>query len=728
MALDPLDPKKFEKAKLNEAGLPLNPDPVPASSEQQAGGASENAEDSDDSVQDGAENEAAETGILLVRQQALPPTCRLYVPGERLTLSAEGFAANSTVTLTAAGVTAAGVALPVAQIPAVVSDGGGRIEAEWAVPAAPAAETDAVPRLYGVQASGAAASGGTLTAVTAQSIVAYPAAAPCAVNDTATSILGQAVTVTVLANDTAPPGGSLNPASVYIETAYNGTITVSKANGSLTYAPDPGFTGSETIRYWVHDNWGIGVSAELTVTVNAGCTITGAASAVDIEGTDGDDVICIPDSDDSKFHVIDAKGGNDIILGGDGTDWIKGGAGNDIIYGRRGDDRISGGPGTDTIYSGQGFDTILSTDLVDVVIDEHGDDWFHGYELIVEPVPVLLPAAPVATDDKAHANPTETLNIGVLDNDYDPDGDINASTLKIIQTPSTGTAQIADSSELGPHVRYTATTTDSSETFSYEVCDLWDRCATAQVSVTVGTSGCTIVGTDDDDVLFGTNGDDVICGLAGNDIIDGRGGNDTIFGGPGDDTISGSWGHDTIWAGPGNDTLNGNSGEDSLHGGPGHDTASGGGDGDDIWAGPGNDTLNGNAGDDNLWGGDGRDIIDGGNGNDTIWGGAGSDQLTGGTGTDTLHGGEGDDTLSGNSQNDELHGGPGADTLHGGGQNDTLYGNTGNDRIYGNAGNDLGFGGWGEDTLDGGYDNDYLHGGDDSDTCTRGETTARCET
>lgn len=728
VTLDPLATKKFENAKLSEAGLPLNPDPAPASRQRRAGGA-EDAGGSGESVQYEPEDEPTETEILLVRQQAPAPACRLYVPGERLTLTAGGFAADSAVTLTAVGATAAGTALPLAEIPAVVSDGEGHIETNWVVPAAPAATTDPAPRLYGVQASGPAASSGTLRAVMVQPVVAYPAAAPCASDDAATTALGQAVTVAVLANDTAPYGGSLDPASVYIEAAYNGTITINSADGSLMYAPDPGFIGSETIKYWVYDNWDIGVSAELTVTVNADCTITGAAGAVDIQGTDGNDVICVPDPDDgSEFHVIDAKAGNDIILGSDGMDWIKAGAGDDVIYGRGGDDRIRGGPGTDTIYSGRGFDTITSADLDDIVIDEHGDDWFHGYEFIVESGPVPGPAAPVVSSDKTHANPGETIRIAVLGNDYDPDGDLDASTLKITRVPTAGTAQVADTSGLGPHVRYVAADADGSDAFGYEVCDIWDRCAAAQVNVTVGASGCDIYGTDADDIIFGTDGDDIICGLAGDDVIDGRGGNDTIFGGPGDDTISGSWGHDTIWAGPGNDTLNGNAGEDTLHGGPGHDTANGGGGADTVWAGPGDDTLNGNAGDDNLWGGNGGDIIDGGNGNDTIWGEAGSDQLTGGTGTDTLHGGEGDDILSGNSQNDGLHGGPGADTLHGGGHNDTLYGDTGNDRIYGNAGNDLGFGGWGNDYLNGGNGNDYLNGGDNTDTCTRGETTARCET
>ena len=38
-----------------------------------------------------------------------------------------------------------------------------------------------------------------------------------------------------------------------------------------------------------------------------------------LEGTEGDDVICVPDRDDWRaFHVIDAKCGDDVILGGAG--------------------------------------------------------------------------------------------------------------------------------------------------------------------------------------------------------------------------------------------------------------------------------------------------------------------------------------------------------------------------------------------------------------------------
>lgn len=48
---------------------------------------------------------------------------------------------------------------------------------------------------------------------------------------------------------------------------------------------------------------------------------------------------------------------------------------------------------------------------------------------------------------------------------------------------------------------------------------------------------CTIVGTEQDDVLVGTAGDDVVCGLGGADSITGGPGNDVLSGGAGSDTV-----------------------------------------------------------------------------------------------------------------------------------------------------------------------------------------------
>jgi len=150
--------------------------------------------------------------------------------------------------------------------------------------------------------------------------------------------------------------------------------------------------------------------------------------------------------------------------------------------------------------------------------------------------------------------------------------DLDATTLRITRAPAAGTAAVAGTDELGPHVRYVAASAGGSDVFEYEVCDLWDRCTAGEVTVIVGASGCDITDTEGDDILYGTDGDDVICGL---------GGNDTIYGGPGNDTLSGSWGNDTIWGNSGDDMAYGGWDDDTIDGGNGADYLNGG-DGDDA--------------------------------------------------------------------------------------------------------------------------------------------------
>jgi len=90
---------------------------------------------------------------------------------------------------------------------------------------------------------------------------------PVAVNDGAQTDADQAVVIDVLAND-GDADGSLDPQSiVVVSQPPNGSAVAS--GGTVTYTPNPGFTGNDSFQYTVRDNTGA-VSNAATVTVAVG--------------------------------------------------------------------------------------------------------------------------------------------------------------------------------------------------------------------------------------------------------------------------------------------------------------------------------------------------------------------------------------------------------------------------------------------------------------------------
>ncbi len=106
---------------------------------------------------------------------------------------------------------------------------------------------------------------------------------------------------------------------------------------------------------------------------------------------------------------------------------------------------------------------------------------------------------------------------------------------------------------------------------------------TPQVAVTgtgvnqlpTASSNCTIVGTNNGEVLTGTPQADVICALGGADRVNGLGGNDVMQGGKGNDRINDKSGKDKLLGQGGRDQLNARDGNrgDLLKGGGGKDRA-----------------------------------------------------------------------------------------------------------------------------------------------------------
>jgi uncharacterized repeat protein (TIGR01451 family) len=157
-----------------------------------------------------------------------------------------------------------------------------------------------------------------------------------------------------------------------------------------------------------------------------------------------------------------------------------------------------------------------------------------------------------------------------------------------------------------------------------------------------------------------------------------------------------------------------------IVGGAGRDVLVGTINSDPMFGRGGNDVLRGVECDDVLRGGRGNDVLRGGSDQDTLYGNQGSDTLSGGSGDDVLSGGLGRDTMSGDLGDDRLRGGRGNDRLDGDRGNDTLFGNLGDDVIFGGVGRDRLDGGAGNDNLDGGANPDIIQSGTGDDRAQGG--------
>ncbi len=223
---------------LNAAGLPTNPPPTPRSATQQGSGPRGAAGSSDvaksasgtsdtSSDPEGEPEAAAVQNTVLWARRVGPGGARcggFLAPADRVALSVEGFAADSAVSFSVVAATVSGAVLP------AVLEG----------------EDSSTPRVYLVKATGTDTAGAALVEFIPGPMLAYPAVAPCAADDVATTAVGRPVRVAVLANDTAP-GGSLTLASVTVGAVNGGAFSVNPADGSLTFTPDPGFVGAAAV-------------------------------------------------------------------------------------------------------------------------------------------------------------------------------------------------------------------------------------------------------------------------------------------------------------------------------------------------------------------------------------------------------------------------------------------------------------------------------------------------
>ena len=106
------------------------------------------------------------------------------------------------------------------------------------------------------------------------------------------------------------------------------------------------------------------------------------------KGTNHDDFIIAGGDNMNDFCslVIDAKKGNDEVLGAwgsdvmygkDGADTLQGSDGNDELYGGNDDDNLAGGFGSNLLYGGNGNDKLFGSEGDDQLAGGNGRDTFY---------------------------------------------------------------------------------------------------------------------------------------------------------------------------------------------------------------------------------------------------------------------------------------------------------------------------------------------------------------
>ncbi|WP_068116411.1 Ig-like domain-containing protein [Tropicimonas marinistellae] len=154
---------------------------------------------------------------------------------------------------------------------------------------------------------------------------------PIAGDDNATTQEEQSVVIDVLANDSDPDGDPVSIASV--TQGSNGSVSIN-SDGTLTYSPAGGFTGTDTFTYEITSTGGLD-TGRVTVSVK------GIGSGE------------LPD------FARNGTSGNDTLKGGGSSDSINGRAGNDYILGRGAEDLLAGGSGDDFVKAGASNDTLI---------------------------------------------------------------------------------------------------------------------------------------------------------------------------------------------------------------------------------------------------------------------------------------------------------------------------------------------------------------------------------
>ncbi|MFB6287127.1 MAG: Ig-like domain-containing protein [Candidatus Bipolaricaulia bacterium] len=253
-------------------------------------------------------------------------------------------------------------------------------------------------------------------------------------------------------NDSDPDGDTLEVSDFDTTSAQGGTVSVD-ADGSFTYDPPSGFSGTDSFSYTIDDGFGGSDTATVALDVESQtpdaqdqtlATPKNTSLGIDITTSD-------PNGDPVSYTITSGVSNGSLDCSSipsctytPNTDFV----------------------GTDSFqFEACDDDSPQNCDTATVTID-------------------VINQAPNAVDDSPSTSEDTDLNIDVRANDTEPDGDV-LSQPTVTSGPSNGTATVESDGTItySPNLNY-----NGSDSFSYEICDddaTNQRCDTATVSITI---------------------------------------------------------------------------------------------------------------------------------------------------------------------------------------------------------------------------------------------------
>jgi hypothetical protein len=200
--------------------------------------------------------------------------------------------------------------------------------------------------------------------------------APVTGDETAKTAQGADLVIDLLANDYDPDGDAI--AIDGIVQPQNGIVFDNK-DGTVTYRPDLGFTGTDTFKYWVTDGFGNFTPSHSTIEVTS---VASHGAAIDSQGTDigvppeGQSPappVGVPDTEETsdastvtKIETALAQSvaeyrhqGLTVVQADDGNTEIWADTEGSVLVGSESSNRLHESRGSDVMYGGAGEDQFI---------------------------------------------------------------------------------------------------------------------------------------------------------------------------------------------------------------------------------------------------------------------------------------------------------------------------------------------------------------------------------